>query len=83
MTLRVLDLSTPAPVAPVNFIGFPANKDFGWQPACGGTETPFTARNGKTLHYMWNRCTGEHAYYNVTDDVFLTNEEAMEAMGNI
>lgn len=81
MTLRVLNLTTSAPAAPVRFSGFPANKDDAWQPACGGTETPFKTRSGKTLHYLWNRSTGEHAYYSVTDDVFLTNEEAMEALG--
>lgn len=33
---------------------------FAWGPACGGTEQPFTTR-GKTLQYMWNHVTGEHA----------------------
>jgi len=51
-----------------------------WIAACGGTEKPFKARNGDTLHYMWNYATGEHAYYDVTHDVFLTNEEAQIAM---
>jgi len=54
-----------------------------WIPACGGTEVPFKARNGKTLWYMWNRVTGEHAYLDVGTDIFLSNEEAMQAMGNV
>ena len=51
-----------------------------WIPACGGTEAPFTTRTGRRLLYMWNRSTGEHAYYDVQRDVFLTNEEAIAAL---
>lgn len=51
-----------------------------WVAACGGTETPFTTRTGRRLLYMWNRTTGEHAYYDVQRDVFLTNEEAIAAL---
>jgi hypothetical protein len=29
---------------------------------------------------MWNTTTGEHAYYDVTADVFLDNEEAAAAL---
>lgn len=53
----------------------------GWVPACGGTEVPFKTRKGFHLWYMWNRITGEHAYLNVETDIFLTNEEAFEAIG--
>lgn len=52
-----------------------------WLPACGGTETPFRARSGQVLLYMWNRVTGEHAYYDVQCDLFLSNEEAAAALG--
>ena len=52
-----------------------------WVPACGGTETPFTTRTGRTLHYLWCPSTGQHAYYDVTRDVFLTNDEAQLALG--
>ena len=52
-----------------------------WVPANGETETPFTARNGQRLWYMWNRVTGEHAYLDVNSDVFLTQDEVEEAMG--
>lgn len=52
-----------------------------WVPACGGSELPFKTRSGKVLHYMWNRTTGEHAYYCVTDDVFLSNEDARLYLG--
>lgn len=48
-----------------------------WIPACGGTEQPFTARSGAVLLYMWNTTTGNHAYYHVGADVFLTTEEAL------
>lgn len=56
------------------------NKHHLWQPACGGTEVPFTTRTGRTLQYMWCPATGEHAYYDVERDVFLTNEQAREAL---
>lgn len=46
-----------------------------WTPACGGTEKPFQVKN-RTLLYMWNRFTNEHAYYDVTNDVFLSDEDA-------
>lgn len=51
-----------------------------WVPACGGTETPFTTRTGRRLLYMWNTTTGEHAYYDITNDVFLSNDEASAAL---
>jgi hypothetical protein len=51
-----------------------------WIPACGGTETPFTTRTGRRLLYMWNPTTGEHAYYDVTNDVFLSADEATAAL---
>jgi len=47
-----------------------------WVPACGGSELPFKARNGKMVQYMWNSFSKEHAYYCLSDDVFLSNEEA-------
>lgn len=52
-----------------------------WVPACGGTEVPFKTRTGRTLLYMWNKTTGEHAYYEQSSDTFLTNEEAQAALG--
>ena len=51
-----------------------------WVPAYGGTETPFATRTGRRLLYMWNPTTGEHAYYDVTNDVFLSAEEATAAL---
>ena len=57
------------------------NHDDAWMPACGGTETPFRTRSGRALLYMWNRVTGEHAYYDVQGDLFLSNEEAAAAIG--
>lgn len=52
-----------------------------WIAACGGTEVPFKSRSGRVLHYMWNTETKEHAYYDVGNDIFLTDEEAREAIG--
>jgi len=52
-----------------------------WVPGCGGTEKPFETRTGRTLLYMWNMTTGEHAYYDVKQDIFLDTEEAMIALG--
>lgn len=51
-----------------------------WIPACGGTEKPFRSRSGKTLLYCWNPKTGEHAYLDCGSDIFLTNDEAWEAL---
>ena len=51
-----------------------------WVPACGGAETPFTTRTGRRLLYMWNPTTGEHAYYDLQRDVFLTTDEAIAAL---
>ena len=51
-----------------------------WVPACGGTETPLKTRTGRRLLYMWNPTTGEHAYYDVINDVFLSAEEATAAL---
>jgi len=45
-----------------------------WRPACGGTERPFEW-GGKEYLYMYNHETGEHSYYNATDDVFEHNVE--------
>jgi hypothetical protein len=52
-----------------------------WVPACGGTEVPFETRTGRTLLYMWNTTTGEHAYYDMRNDVFLSNDELPEVFG--
>ena len=51
-----------------------------WVPACAGTETPFTTRIGHRLLYMWNSSTGEHAHYDVVNDIFLSNDEASVAL---
>ena len=56
-------------------------KDQGdWFPANGGTETPFLARNGRRLLYCWQPSTGNHAYLDLTSDIFLSDEEAFEAV---
>lgn len=51
-----------------------------WFPACGGSEAPFRTRCGRTLHYLWCPATATHAYYDVTNDVFLTDEEARQLL---
>lgn len=53
----------------------------GWQAACGGTETPFSVK-GRKLHYLWNRITKEHAYYDIDRDLFLSDEEAFELLNS-
>ena len=52
-----------------------------WYPACGGTEEPFTSRSGKRLLYCWCPATGAHAYLDLGSDIFLSNDEAVAAMG--
>lgn len=51
-----------------------------WKIACGGTETPFLSRSGKTLLYCWQPSTGRHAYLDCGTDIFLTDEEARIAL---
>jgi hypothetical protein len=58
----------------------PVNTD-NWVPACGGSEKPFKTRTGRTLWYMWNKTTGEHAYLDVDNDKFLENDEVNDAFG--
>ena len=53
-----------------------------WVPACGGTEVPFKARNGRTLLYCWNRHDQMHAYLDVETDLILTDEEAWVLLGD-
>lgn len=52
-----------------------------WVPACGGTETPFKTRNGRTLLYCWNAYTNVHAYLDVASDIILSDEEARGYIG--
>ena len=52
-----------------------------WVPACGGTETPFTARNGMRLLYCWHTGTGEHAYINLDTDMPLSQADAEAVLG--
>jgi hypothetical protein len=52
------------------------NNHHQWQPACDGGEKPFKAMSGHTLIYMWCPATGEHAYYDMSSDLFLNNREA-------
>lgn len=50
-----------------------------WIPACGGTEKPFTARNGRRLQYMFQPSSGKHAYYDLDQDMFLSDSELKSA----
>lgn len=54
-----------------------------WVPACGGKERPQVYRTGRTLLYCWNPGTGQHRYLDTTTDIILSNDEAMEAMGEV
>lgn len=52
-----------------------------WVAACGGTEKPFTTRSGFRLQYLFQPSTGKHAYINCDTDIFLTDDEAIAAIG--
>ena len=52
-----------------------------WVPGCGGTETPFFARNGTRLLYCWQPSTGRHAYLDMGSDLILSDEEARNILG--
>lgn len=52
-----------------------------WVPACGGTESPFTARSGKRMLYCYNFRLASHAYIDVDTDTILTDAEALAHLG--
>lgn len=54
-----------------------------WLPANGGKEKSFLTRTGRRLLYCWQPTTGNHAYLDVGTDIFLTDEEAQEALEGI
>ena len=54
-----------------------------WYPANGGTETSFQTRTGRRLLYCYQPSTGRHAYLDCDQDIFLTDEEAWLALGNL
>ena len=58
----------------IDIMDYTKNEAYAWRPANGGLEKPFTWNNKEYL-YMWNAMTGEHAYYNATDDKFETEVE--------
>ena len=57
-----------------------ANADL-WVPACGGTETPFVASDGRTLLYVFNAYLGRHGYLDVLRDLVLSDEEVHHVLG--
>lgn len=52
-----------------------------WLPAAGGTETPFRTRTGRRLLYCWQPSTGRHAYVDLDQDLVLSDEDALAALG--
>ena len=52
-----------------------------WLPASRGTETPFIARSGAKLQYVFNPKSGNHAYLRVDSDMILSDEEAAMHLG--
>lgn len=51
-----------------------------WVPACGGAEKPFKTRTGKTLLYVWNTGTGEHAYLDCETDLIMSHVDSIAAL---
>lgn len=51
-----------------------------WVPAHNGTEEPFTSRSGKRLLYCYNPRQKRHAYLDLSSDIILTDDEAMDAL---
>ena len=51
-----------------------------WKPASNGTETPFII-GSKHYLYMYNTSTGKHAYYCISDDKLLTDEDTRKIWG--
>ena len=52
-----------------------------WVPACGGAEIPFP-KGDRVYLYMFNTFTKKHAYYCLTSDFFLSDEEALDLFSN-
>lgn len=40
-----------------------------WIPACGGTETPAKARDGRTYLYCWNAAREQHGWLDLGTDI--------------
>jgi len=40
-----------------------------WVPACGGTETPARARDGRTYLYVWNPGRAQHGWLDMGTDI--------------
>lgn len=77
----LLGLINDMPLATM-FDAIDAAKEQGdWQPANGGTETPFMTRNKRRLLYCWQPTTGRHAYLDMDSDHILTDQEARLALG--
>ena len=57
-----------------------ANADL-WVPACGGTETPFVASDGRSLLYVFNPYLGRHGYLDTVRDLILGDEEVHHVLG--
>jgi hypothetical protein len=52
-----------------------------WVPAAGGSETPFYARSGARLLYVYQPRSGRHAYLDLGTDLILTDEDARLHLG--
>lgn len=53
--------------------------DAAWRPANGGTELPFV-RHDRMYVYMFNEITRQHAYYCLSTDLFLSDEQAASVL---
>jgi hypothetical protein len=54
-----------------------------WVPACGGQETPFSARTGKRMLYCFNFALGKHAYLDCDTDTILTDADALAHLNGV
>lgn len=46
-----------------------------WVPACGGSEVPYTDRNGRKVLYVYNHASGKHGYLDMGTDIVYRNQE--------
>jgi len=52
-----------------------------WVAASGGTETPFTTKNGRKILYCYNPAEDKHAYVDLDADIVLSDEDAWKILG--
>ena len=62
----------------VDFIEAIGDPNGVWLAGAGGTEEPFTARDGRRLQRVWQPSTGQHGYLDLSTDIVTSDKEASQ-----